>query len=129
MHTNPSYLRILVVDDCRDTTRSYALLLKTWGHEPLTAHDGPTALELARSERPDVILLDLGLPGQTGWDVAVNSVNCPNWMTCGLSPCPGTPARRTTALTRGGHRFPPEQAGRPRRLTPLAGSPARLRTF
>jgi CheY-like chemotaxis protein len=71
MHTDSSRLRVLVVDDCRDTTYSYALLLKTWGHEALTAYDGPAALALARSERPDVILLDLGLPGRSGWDVAI----------------------------------------------------------
>ncbi len=70
MRTDPSRLRVLVADDCRDTTRTHALLLTSWGHEPLTAYDGPTALELARSEHPDVILLDLGLPGRTGWDVA-----------------------------------------------------------
>jgi CheY-like chemotaxis protein len=63
-------LRVLVVDDCPDTTWSLALLLQTWGHDPIVAHDGPTALALAREFQPDVILLDLALPGMDGCEVA-----------------------------------------------------------
>jgi len=63
-------LRILVVDDNRDTAISGALMLKTLGHEVETAFDGPTALELARTFRPQALFLDIGLPGMTGYDVA-----------------------------------------------------------
>ena len=62
--------KILVVDDNRDTARTAALLLEASGHEVQTAHDGPTALEIARQFRPQSILLDIGLPGLNGYEVA-----------------------------------------------------------
>ncbi|HEX5271163.1 MAG TPA: response regulator [Gemmataceae bacterium] len=70
MHPHPRRLRVLVVDDCKDTARTYALLVTLWGHEALVAHDGPTALAMAREHRPDAVVLDIGLPGRTGWEVA-----------------------------------------------------------
>ncbi len=63
-------LRILVVDDNRDTAASCALLLKRLGHEVETAYDGLAALEEARAFRPQVLFLDIGLPGMNGYDVA-----------------------------------------------------------
>lgn len=62
--------KILVVDDNRDTAHAAALLLEASGHEVQTAHDGPTALEIARQFRPQSILLDIGLPGLNGYEVA-----------------------------------------------------------
>ncbi len=62
--------RILVVDDNRDVTESVALLLRALGHDVRTAHDGPTALEAALDYRPEVVLLDIGLPGLDGFEVA-----------------------------------------------------------
>jgi CheY-like chemotaxis protein len=56
-------LRVLIVDDVIDAAMSLALLLRLWGHEARTAHDGATALEVARAFRPEVVLLDIGLPG------------------------------------------------------------------
>jgi CheY-like chemotaxis protein len=44
--------------------------LKTWGHEVHVAHDGPAALEAAQSHAPEVVLLDIGLPGMDGHEVA-----------------------------------------------------------
>jgi signal transduction histidine kinase len=61
--------RILVVDDNEDAADSLALLLRLKGHEVSVAHDGLRALELAASERPSVMLLDIGLPGMDGYDV------------------------------------------------------------
>src|SRR5205085_3888911 len=61
--------RILVVDDNEDAADSLALLLRLKGHEVSVAHDGPTAVELATSEHPSVMLLDIGLPGMDGYDV------------------------------------------------------------
>ncbi|MGZ5001210.1 MAG: hybrid sensor histidine kinase/response regulator, partial [Methylomonas sp.] len=62
--------RILVVDDNRDAAESLALLLESEGHQVMTAFDGLCALETARTERPDIILLDIGLPGMDGYAVA-----------------------------------------------------------
>src|SRR5262245_3781424 len=64
-------LRVLVVDDTRDAADTLALLVRIWGHQPLVAYDGPTALDLARTQAPDVALLDIGLPGgMDGYEVA-----------------------------------------------------------
>jgi PAS domain S-box-containing protein len=62
--------RILVVDDHQDSTDSLALFLRLRGHEVRTAHDGPSALDESERYRPDVVFLDLGLPGMSGYDVA-----------------------------------------------------------
>jgi signal transduction histidine kinase len=61
---------ILVIDDNIDTARSMATLLKLSGHEVLTAHCGTEALKIALSHRPSVILLDIGLPGMDGYEIA-----------------------------------------------------------
>ena len=45
-------------------------LLKLWGHEVRVAHDGPAALEAAAAAPPEVVLLDIGLPGMDGYEVA-----------------------------------------------------------
>jgi CheY-like chemotaxis protein len=63
-------LRVLIVDDNRDTALSGAQLLKKLGHDVEIAFDGPTGVELARSFRPHSIFLDIGLPGMTGYEVA-----------------------------------------------------------
>jgi two-component system, chemotaxis family, CheB/CheR fusion protein len=62
--------RVLVVDDNTDSADSLALLLGMWNHEVKTAPDGPTALKVARGFRPDVAILDIGLPRMNGYDVA-----------------------------------------------------------
>ncbi len=62
--------RILVVDDNRDGAESLALLLRAGGHEVRTAHDGAEALEAARAFRPQVVFLDIGLPGMDGYEAA-----------------------------------------------------------
>jgi CheY-like chemotaxis protein len=66
----PRRLRILVVDDNQDAAESLALWVETLGHEALLAHDGPQALETALRTRPDVVLLDIALPGMSGDEVA-----------------------------------------------------------
>jgi CheY-like chemotaxis protein len=65
-----SPLRILVVDDNRDAAQSLSLLLTSEGHTVLLAYDGYTALEVALAEQPQVVLLDIGLPGLDGYAVA-----------------------------------------------------------
>ncbi len=60
--------RILVVDDNRDSAISLALMLKIMGHDTRTAHDGLQAVEEAAAFRPQVVLLDIGLPRLNGYD-------------------------------------------------------------
>ena len=60
--------RILVVDDNRDSATALALLLKLTGNETCTAYDGLEAVNSAATFRPDVILLDIGLPKMNGYD-------------------------------------------------------------
>jgi PAS domain S-box-containing protein len=62
--------RVLVVDDNADVTDTMALLLKVDGHDVRTAPDGPTALAAAQAFRPEVVILDIGLPGMDGYEVA-----------------------------------------------------------
>ena len=63
-------LHILVVDDDRDTTEAMRILLKLWGFVVLTANTGAGAVKAADIFPPDVVLLDLGLPGMDGLAVA-----------------------------------------------------------
>lgn len=63
-------LRVLVVDDNRDASETMSLLLGLWGHEVRSAADGPAALEAAAAQPPDVVLLDITLPGMSGYEVA-----------------------------------------------------------
>jgi PAS domain S-box-containing protein len=62
--------RVLVVDDNRDATETLELLLQLWGHEVQSALNGPEALSRAMEFRPEIILLDIGLPGMSGYEVA-----------------------------------------------------------
>jgi PAS domain S-box-containing protein len=62
--------RILVVDDNVDTALSVGTLLKLAGHEVSLAHDGLAAVEAAKKNRPEIVLLDIGLPGLDGYAVA-----------------------------------------------------------
>jgi PAS domain S-box-containing protein len=63
--------RVLVVDDNTDAANSMAMLLRQEGHEARAVHEGPAVLGAARDFRPDVVLLDIGLPGGlTGYDLA-----------------------------------------------------------
>ena len=63
-------LRLLVVDDSDDTAEMMSTLLAMAGHDVRTAHSGPAALEAAAAHRPDAIVLDIGLPGLDGYQVA-----------------------------------------------------------
>jgi CheY-like chemotaxis protein len=63
-------LRILVVEDNVDSADSLNLLLRLYGHDVQVARTGPTALAMASASRPDLVLLDIGLPGMDGYQVA-----------------------------------------------------------
>lgn len=62
-------LRILIADDNADAGDSLAMLLEALGHETHTAREGTQALAAAASLRPDVVFLDIGMPGLTGYEV------------------------------------------------------------
>ena len=62
--------RVLVVDDNADSAESLAMILEIRGHETRMALDGPQAIAVARDFRPEVVMLDIGLPGMDGYEVA-----------------------------------------------------------
>lgn len=62
--------RILVVDDNVDGAEALAMMLRLMGHSVYVAHNGPSAISAARTFDPDLVLLDLGLPGMDGYQVA-----------------------------------------------------------
>jgi CheY-like chemotaxis protein len=63
-------LRVLVADDNVDTADTMAMLITTLGHDVRKAYDGPASLEAALDYRPDIMLLDIGLPGLDGYQLA-----------------------------------------------------------
>ena len=63
-------LRVLVVDDYGDNLAAQGLLIRIWGHEVATAGDGAAALETAPAFLPDVVLMDIGMPGMDGYETA-----------------------------------------------------------
>jgi CheY-like chemotaxis protein len=70
-HGGPSSaLRVLIVDDNDDAAAGLGYLLQRQGHQVALAHDGPAALAAAREVPPDLVVLDIGLPGMDGYAVA-----------------------------------------------------------
>ena len=65
-----SALRVLVVDDNTSSADTMAMLVQQLGHEVRTVYDGPTTLAIAIAYRPNVVLLDIGLPGMNGYELA-----------------------------------------------------------
>jgi CheY-like chemotaxis protein len=63
-------MRQLVVDDNVEAADSHSRLLRLEGHQVWSAYDGLSAVDLARSSRPEAVILDLGLPGIDGYEVA-----------------------------------------------------------
>jgi CheY-like chemotaxis protein len=63
-------LSVLVVEDNTDTAAVLAQLLRLLGHHVTLAHDGPTALAAATTTPPDLVLLDIGVPGMDGYAIA-----------------------------------------------------------
>jgi PAS domain S-box-containing protein len=80
--------RVLVVDDNVDAASSAIALLETWGHEAHAVFDGLSVLTAVRELRPEVVLLDIGLPGMNGYDVARE-----------LRQLPHSPVRLLAAMT------------------------------
>ncbi len=69
-HPSSLPLRVAVVDDNRDGAESLAMLLRLWGQTVEVAHDGPAAVRLLGDFRPELALIDIGLPGMDGYQVA-----------------------------------------------------------
>ncbi len=63
-------LRILIAEDDQDSADSLRILLKGLGYEPHVVHDGESAVRAVSDLRPHVILMDIGLPGMSGYDAA-----------------------------------------------------------
>jgi DNA-binding response OmpR family regulator len=70
MSTSAPRLRILVVEDCLDTAEALRAVLVKWGHDVRTAQDGTAGLRAATAFRPHIALIDLGLPGPDGFQLA-----------------------------------------------------------
>jgi hypothetical protein len=70
VHTSPPVSRVLVVDDNRDAADTLAIFLEHAGLQVFVAYDGPSALTLVEQVRPQLVLLDIGLPGLDGYQVA-----------------------------------------------------------
>jgi PAS domain S-box-containing protein len=68
--TDADGLNVMIVDDNVDATNSMRILLELSGHRVAVANDGESAIPLAERFNPDVVLLDIGLPGRSGYDVA-----------------------------------------------------------
>jgi signal transduction histidine kinase/DNA-binding response OmpR family regulator len=81
--------RVLIVDDNVDSAESLAVLLRQNGHEVRTTHDGPSALDLTTSYQPEVVLLDIGLPGMDGYEVARRLKQQPGMQTVSLAAVTG----------------------------------------
>jgi two-component system, sensor histidine kinase len=80
--------RVLVVDDSCDTADSLAELLTFWGYDAEACYDGAAALEVARLYLPNVVLLDVAMPGMDGFQVALGLRKVPglaNAMIIGIS--------------------------------------------
>jgi len=67
-------LRVLIADDDRDGALTLSTLLELEGYEVRTVHGGQEALDTAREFRPDVALLDIGMPKITGWKQASDKI-------------------------------------------------------
>jgi DNA-binding response OmpR family regulator len=61
---------VLVVDDNRDIVLTMMALLRSDGHDSKACYDGSEVLDCVKDYDPDVVLLDIGLPGENGWEVA-----------------------------------------------------------
>jgi CheY-like chemotaxis protein len=92
------HLKVLVVDDHVDTAKVLSRLLRLSGHDVHTASSGIDAIEAARTHRPEVVLLDIGLPGMDGFEVAkrLRGGACPEARLIAISGYGDEDARRRT---------------------------------
>lgn len=76
--------RVLIVEDNDDAAESLVMILELLGHPVRVAHDGVRALEAARAQTPDLMLIDIGLPGMNGYEVARHVRQDPTLRACVL---------------------------------------------
>ena len=69
-HHDVSSQRVLIIEDNRDAREMFRIMLELSGHEVLEAEEGVSGLEMLKSTRPDVAVIDVGLPGLNGYEVA-----------------------------------------------------------
>lgn len=74
----PGQLRVLVVEDNHDAAEALAMLLKLFEHQPTVVSDGPGAIDAVRNSSFDMALVDIGLPGIDGYEVARRIRMIPN---------------------------------------------------
>ena len=96
-------LRVLIVDDYRASADTMAMLIDVWGHDVRRTYDGPTGLGLAAAYKPDVLLLDIIMPGMTGLEVAWRVRQQTRLNDCFMI--------AVTGRTDAGHRLQCEEAG------------------
>ena len=117
--TAPKAAPILVVEDDRDMAETTARLLGLFGHRVRVARNGYEAIELARRDRPRYVLLDIGLPGIDGYEVALRLRR-----ECGdpllIIAITGYGQMSDIARARSRHRPPHAQADRPDGLAAAA---------
>ena len=71
--------KIMIVDDEEDIRVSVGQILEVSGYEVITAEDGQVCFESLQKTMPDLIILDIMMPGMSGWDVAAKIKSNPNW--------------------------------------------------
>ena len=77
-----SGLRVLIADDDESITKTFGWMLEVLGHQACAAHDGVTALAIARSFLPDVVMLDISLPGMNGYELCQEMRGEPELARC-----------------------------------------------
>jgi two-component system CheB/CheR fusion protein len=70
-------MRVLLIEDHADTAQTTAMILRMAGYDVEVAPDGEMGVAAARARQPDVVLLDIGLPGMNGWQVAQELLSQP----------------------------------------------------
>jgi two-component system OmpR family response regulator len=80
--TDQEALRVLIVDSYRDSTNTMSMLVRYWKHDVRQAYDGTTGLALASAFRPNVLLLDIDLPGISGLELAMQVRRQPRLADC-----------------------------------------------
>jgi len=80
-------LRVLVIDDQRDTTDSLVRLAQKWGHTAWSAYDGAQGLRVAFAQRPDVVLVDISMPHLDGLPSMLLSGRAQKWLRSGVTSC------------------------------------------